>query len=101
MLGRSFNLLGNSPVRTLILLLTFVGNSAFAQTLTLEDCIRLAQSAPSNLTSAKIQTDIARYGLTQARANFLPQFAAAGSYTYNSPPPGGGDSFSFVALNGV
>jgi outer membrane protein len=70
--------------------------------LTLDDCIRLAQSAPSAITLARQQTEIARYGLVQARANFLPQFSVGNSFIYNSPSsPGSADAFSFVALNGV
>jgi len=37
-------------VRTPILLLTLAANGAFSQKLTLENCIRLAQAAPSTLT---------------------------------------------------
>src|SRR5437879_921329 len=90
-----------TPVSRFILLLPFVAHCAFAQALTLEDCIRLAQAAPSSVTSARIQSEIARYSVMQARANFLPQFSVGSAYAYNSPPPGGGDAFSFVALNGV
>ena len=78
---------------------------AFGQTgspaLTLEDCIRLALAAPSAATSARIQTEIARYGVTQARANFLPQFLVGGAYAYNSPLSGTKDEISFIALNGI
>jgi len=69
--------------------------------LTLEDCIRLALSAPSAATTARIQTEITRAGLTQARANFLPQFLVGGGYIYNSPLAGTKDQISFIALNGI
>jgi outer membrane protein len=92
-------------VNRLKLLLIAVAACAFGQTgspaLTLEDCIRLALAAPSAATSARIQTEIARYGATQARTNFLPQFLVGGAYAYNSPLPGTKDQFSFVALNGI
>jgi outer membrane protein len=68
--------------------------------LTLEDCVRLAQSAPSAVKMARQQTDIARYGMTQARANFLPQFSIGNSYTYNSPLLYDRNNMSFLALNG-
>src|SRR5262245_40488637 len=73
---------------------------AFAQTqpLTLADCQRLAEAAPSSLTLARAETQIAHAGVGIARAGFLPQSAFAGGYTYNSPRNGTG---TFIALNGV
>ena len=72
----------------------------FAQTqpLTLADCQRLAEAAPSNLALARIETQIARAGVGVARAGFLPQSTFAGGYTYNSPRNGNG---TFIALNGI
>ena len=87
-------------MRKLTLLLMLISECGFAQTLTLDDCFRLAQSAPSTVTAARLQTDIARQGLIQARANFLPQFSASGAYIYNSPV-NATDGFSFVSLNGI
>lgn len=69
--------------------------------LTLEDCVRLAQAAPSPVRVARQQVDTAQYGVKQARANFLPPVSAASSYTYNSPLPYDRGTFSFVALNGI
>jgi outer membrane protein TolC len=69
--------------------------------LNLEDCVRLAQAAPSSVRLARQQTEIARYGITQARANFLPQFSVANSYTYNSPFLNDRNNTSFIALNGI
>ena len=69
--------------------------------LTLEDCVRLAQAAPSSVRLARQQTEIARYGMTQARANFLPQFSVGNSYTYNSPLLYDRSTFSFLPLNGI
>ncbi len=78
---------------------------AFAQPstapLSLDDCLRLASSAPSSVTVARQQTEIARYGLTQARAGFLPQTQLHNLYTYNSPLLDDRNTFSFVALNGI
>jgi len=67
--------------------------------LSLEDCVRLAQAAPSSVVIARQQTEIARLGITQARAEFFPSASLSGAYTYNSPI--GHDNFSFVALNGI
>jgi outer membrane protein TolC len=78
--------------------------AAFGQQnpLTLDDCVRLAMSVPSDVTLARQQTEIARLGLTQARAGFLPQFQVSTGYTYNSPAhPTSGSTQSFVALNGI
>ena len=69
--------------------------------LTLDDCIRLAQSAQSTVSLARQQTEIARYGITQARANFLPQGSIGNVYTYNSPLLNDRQTFSFIALNGI
>jgi outer membrane protein len=68
--------------------------------LTLEDCVRLAEAAPSNVVLARQQLQIARYGITQARAGFFPQATLSNAYTYNSPGSSG-DPFSFIALNAV
>lgn len=94
-------------MRTLTLasiLLVLLGIRVLAQPasppLTLEDCVRLAQAAPSSVKLARQQTDIARYGISQARANFLPQFSIGNSYTYNSPLLYDRNSMSFLALNG-
>jgi outer membrane protein TolC len=74
-----------------------------SQPLTLEDCVRRAQSAQSNVTIARQQAEIARYERTQANANFLPQASISNLFIYNSPTlvPGNPNPFSFVSLNGV
>jgi outer membrane protein len=69
--------------------------------LTLEDCIRLAQSAESSVSVARHESEITRYGVTQARSGFLPQAHLLNGFTYNSPLLNTTDAFSFVALNGV
>ena len=69
--------------------------------LTLDDCVRLALAAPSSVRLARQQTEIARLGVHQARANFLPQFSIGASYAYNSPSLYDQRNFSFLALNGI
>src|ERR1041385_6087865 len=66
--------------------------------LSLDDCIRLADSAQSTAGIARQQVEIARQNLIIARAGFLPQAAVTGSHTYNSPNQG---EFSCIALNRV
>ncbi len=79
--------------------------SVFAQPgsppLTVDDCVRLAQAAQSSVTVARQQAEIARYGITAARAGFLPQSAVNTAFTYNSPLPRNREEFSFVSANGV
>jgi outer membrane protein len=70
------------------------------QPLSLQDCVRLAESGPSPVTQAQQEAEIARYGITQARSGFLPQMHLGNSYVYNSPRPVPGE-FSFVSFNGV
>lgn len=90
---------------SLLLLLCFPLPFALAQgvakPLSLDDCIRLAEAAPSSFTRARLQTEIARKGITGAYANFLPQLSIANTFTYNSPLLYGRQIFSFIALNGV
>jgi outer membrane protein TolC len=69
--------------------------------LSLDDCVRLAQAAPSSVRLARQQTEIARHGITQARAGFLPGIALSNSYTYNSPLLNDRSTFSFVPLNAI
>lgn len=69
----------------------------FAQgPLTLDQCIQLAQNAPSSASVARQQTIIARYGITAARAGLYPLLTLQNGYGYNTP---GIDGFKFVALN--
>ena len=78
--------------------------SCAAQTtssLTLENCVQLAIDAPSSVVSARQQVLIAKYGITAARAGFLPQLAIASTFTYNSPLRDSNGVPSFVALNGI
>jgi outer membrane protein TolC len=69
--------------------------------LALEDCVRLAEAAPSPARVAARQADIARARLEQARAGLLPRLAVFAGYTRNSPGPEGPEGGSFVSLNGI
>lgn len=72
-----------------------------AKPLTLDDCIRLAQSVPSAASVAKQESEIAGLGLKQAQGALLPRSQFDAAYTYNSVLKGGSPLQSFVALNGV
>ena len=78
---------------------------AFPQTtakpLSLKDCIRLAESAQSSITTARQESAIAGYGVDRARSAFLPQARMNNAFTYNSPQLNNPDEISFVALNGI
>jgi outer membrane protein len=92
-----------SPISVLLaalIALPVTGQTA-PKTLTLSDCIRLALGAQSAVTVARQESEVAGYGLTQARAGFLPQMHYGNGYTYNSPRRDSRDEFSFVALNGI
>lgn len=69
--------------------------------LTLEECVRRAQTAQSNVTIARQQAAIAHYGRVQAVSDFLPQASLGGLFGYNSPLPNNPGTFSYVALNGI
>jgi outer membrane protein len=89
----------------LILLLAASLHPALAQTsaqpLSLDDCIRLAQSVPSVASVAKQESEIAGLGVKQSQAALLPQSQFDAAYTYNSVLRGGSPLQSFIALNGV
>ncbi len=74
--------------------------------LSIEDCIRLALAAPSPLTIARQDAQIARYGIRAAQAGFLPQAQLGNGFIYNNAAPGSRTSLppgsgTFVALNGI
>lgn len=71
------------------------------QALTLQDCIRLAESVPSSVSVALQERDIAARDVTQARAGFLPQSRLINGFTYNSPLMNNRETFSFIPLNGI
>jgi len=90
----------NTSKATLFLL---VAGSCLAQTgplLTLEDCIKLATSAPSSIATARQQVVIARYGIAAARANFYPIISLQTGYLYNTPSTATeGFTQRFITLN--
>lgn len=74
--------------------------------LTLDDCVRLALRAPSQVMVGRQEQRIAAYGITIAKSGFLPQMQVGNGFTYNSPPRTGSSGLgvnpqSFVALNGM
>ena len=71
------------------------------QPLTLQDCIRLAESVPSSVSLARHDRDIAARDITQARAGFLPQSRLVTGFTYNSPLLYNREQFSLLPLNGI
>ncbi len=72
-----------------------------ARVLTLQDCLRLAESVPSAVSVARQERDIAAREVTQARAGFLPQSHLVSGFTYNSPLLYDRGVFSFIPLNGI
>lgn len=69
--------------------------------LSLEDCLRLAESAPNAVGIARREREIADRDLTQARAGLLPQAHIQNGFTYNSPNLNDRSTFSFIPLNGI
>ena len=72
-----------------------------AQPLSLDDCLKLALAAPSSVSLARQENEIARQGVTQARAGFLPQTHVTSGFVYNSPQRDDRSTFSFIPLNAV
>lgn len=75
--------------------------AAQATPLTLDDCVRMAVAAPSPLTVARLEQDIAEEGQTVARAGFLPQGTLNADHIYNSPVAGDSRTPSFIPSNAV
>lgn len=69
--------------------------------LTLQDCVRLASAAPSAVSVARLEREIAARGVTQAKAGFLPQSQLLNGFVYNSPLLDDRSVFSFLPLNGI
>ncbi|MGH9800272.1 MAG: TolC family protein [Blastocatellia bacterium] len=69
--------------------------------LSLEDCVRLAESVPNAVSLAQREREIADRGLTQARSGFLPQAEILSGFIYNSPRLDDRSTFSFAPLNGI
>jgi outer membrane protein len=72
-----------------------------SQVLTLQDCIRLAESAPSTVSIARQEGEIAERAISQARAGYLPQSYLANGFTYNSPLLYDRQNFSLLPYNGI
>lgn len=69
--------------------------------LTLDDCVRLALSAPSSVVLARQQSEIANLGLKETKAAFLPQAQFNSGFIYNSPLADNPQIQSFLPLNGI
>ncbi len=89
------------PCAVALLLAAVPASAQTPRVLTLEDCIRLALAAPSSVTIARQEAEIARSGVDVARAGFLPQSHIGSGLIYNSPSPASGDQFSYISLNGI
>jgi|WetSurMetagenome_2_1015567.scaffolds.fasta_scaffold35989_2 outer membrane protein len=72
-----------------------------SQVLTLQDCIRLAGSAPSPVSIARKEHEIAAREISRVRAGFLPQSQLASGFTYNSPLLYNRELNSLLPLNGI
>jgi outer membrane protein len=85
--------------------IALISPSAWAQqadkVLTLQDCLRLAESAPSTVSVAEQQRAIADRDLTRARAAFMPQAEMLNGFIYNSPRLDDRSTFSFLPANGI
>lgn len=72
-----------------------------SHTLTLQDCIMLAESAPSAVTLARQEREIAARDISRARAGYFPQSNLASGITYNSPLLYDRQTFSLLPYNGI
>jgi outer membrane protein len=72
-----------------------------SQVLTLQECIKLAESAPSTIGIASRDYEIAAREISQARAGFLPQSQLINGVIYNSPLLYNREQFSHLPLNGI
>jgi outer membrane protein TolC len=68
---------------------------------TLQDCLRLAESAPSVVSVAEQERAIADRDLSRARAAFMPRAEMLNGVIYNSPSLNDRSNFSFLPANGV
>lgn len=69
--------------------------------LSLEACIRLALDAPSQVTLARVEANIADRDRVVARSGFLPQAALDVGHAYNSPSRTDPSTFSFIPMNAI
>jgi outer membrane protein TolC len=88
-----------NPLRLAAFLL--VCGALRAQPLSLEDCLKLALAAPSAVSIARQEQEIARQGVAQVRAGFLPQTHVVSGFIYNSPQRDDRSAVSFIPLNAV
>lgn len=72
-----------------------------SQVLTLQDCIRLAESAPSPVSIARQEHEIAGREISRARTGFLPQSQLISGVTYNSPLLYNRESVSLLPMDGI
>lgn len=80
-----------------VFLVVVTAHGQRAKPLSLTDCIRLATSAPSAVTIARQEAQVAALGVTTARSSFLPQAGLIGGAIYNTPRL---DRQAFVSFNG-
>lgn len=69
--------------------------------LALDDCIRLALAAPSAVTLARLDQEIANRDRTVARAGFFPQGGVNVDHIYNSPSLRDRATYSFILSNAI
>lgn len=69
--------------------------------LTLQDCVKLVEAAPSSVAVARQQSEIAKLNLKETKSAFLPQSQFNSSFIYNSPLLGNSAVQSFLPLNAV
>lgn len=67
----------------------------------MEDGVRLALAALSSAGAARRQAGIARYGLRQARADFLPRSRVGNAFLFDSPLLHDRSRFGFIPLNAI
>ncbi|HEY6403444.1 MAG TPA: TolC family protein [Blastocatellia bacterium] len=69
--------------------------------LTLQDCLRLAEFAPSAISVAERERAIADRDVSRARAAFMPRAEMLNGFIYNSPRLNDRSTFSFLPSNGI
>jgi outer membrane protein TolC len=72
-----------------------------SQTLTLQDCIRLAEAVPNAVSVAEQGLRIADRDVARTRAGFLPQSEILNGFIYTSPRLDDRSTFSFIPANGI
>jgi outer membrane protein TolC len=89
----------------IIILIIIPSGGTFAQpaaeSLSLEDCIRLALDAQSPNSIALQGSEIAQHEVDVARAAFLPQARLNNGFSYNSPRLNNPEAVSFVSMDGI